>query len=164
MQTQRQQVWRIGACLAAQTPARMCHRLPVCSNLASRWQHTISVQFTRFWSFVIAVLLMRKARDMRKVLVHDVSGRWPETSLPKLVGHAGVQLVIGMELKIAWRKMKNRVTRHSWQLQLLHPQFALVDLHQAQVTRHSWHREGTYSYFCALWVAGAPQCHRHQRR
>ena len=69
------------------------------------------------------MMLMRKARDMRKVSVHDVSGCWPESSLPKFVGHAGVQrfrrwrtknciskLVVGMELKVAWRKVK-KVTR-----------------------------------------------------
>ena len=65
------------------------------------------------------MMLMRKARDMRKVSLHDVSGRWPESSLPRLVGYAGVQrfrrcrtknsifkLVVGIELKVAWRKVK----------------------------------------------------------
>ena len=69
-----------------------------------------------------SMMLMKQAREMREALAHDVSGRWSESSLPKLVGHAGVQWfrrwrkkygiskqVIGMKLKVAWRKVKQRV-------------------------------------------------------
>ena len=69
-----------------------------------------------------SLMLMEKARELRKELLYDVSGRWEDSSLPKLVGHAGGQWflrwrkkygiakkVTGMRLKVAWRKVKNRV-------------------------------------------------------
>ena len=34
-------------------------------------------------------LLMSKAREMRKELLYDESGRWSPSSLPKLIGSAG---------------------------------------------------------------------------
>ena len=71
-----------------------------------------------------STLLMQKARELRGVLLNDESGRWRDEHLPKLVGNAGVQWfrrwrkrygiskqVTGMKLKVAWRKIKNRVFR-----------------------------------------------------
>ena len=64
-------------------------------------------------------ILMNKARDLRKELLCDVSGRWDDSSLPKLVGNVGAKWfqrwrkkygitkkVTGMKLKVAWRKIK----------------------------------------------------------
>ena len=59
---------------------------------------------------------------MRQKLLDDVSGKWNESNLPILHGNAGhkwfqrwrlrygiSQQVIGMKLKVAWRKIKKRV-------------------------------------------------------
>jgi hypothetical protein len=69
-----------------------------------------------------SLMLMNKARALRAELLHDESGRWSESELPKLVGNPGHQWfwrwrqkygiskqVIGMKLKVAWRKVKRRV-------------------------------------------------------
>ena len=69
-----------------------------------------------------SLMLMDKARQLRRDLLHDFSGRWAESDLPKLIGNAGAKWfgrwrqrysiskkVIGMKLKVAWRKIKKRV-------------------------------------------------------
>ena len=67
-------------------------------------------------------LLMTKARELRALLENDKSGKWCANNLPKLIGNAGAKWferwrrrngigykVTGMKLKVAWRKIKNRV-------------------------------------------------------
>ena len=67
-------------------------------------------------------LLMAHARKLRAVLENDDSGQWTDDDLPKFIGNAGVQWflrwrrkygiskqVIGMKLKVSWRKVKRRV-------------------------------------------------------
>ena len=67
-------------------------------------------------------LLMTKARELRATLENDESGYWGKSNLPKLVGNPGAKWfqrwrrrngigykVTGMKLKVAWRKIKNRV-------------------------------------------------------
>jgi hypothetical protein len=67
-------------------------------------------------------MLMTKARELRAELLHDGSGRWADSDLPKLVGNSGAKWferwrrrysirkkVTGMKLKVAWRKVKTRV-------------------------------------------------------
>ena len=69
-----------------------------------------------------SLMLMQQAREFRAMLLHDVSGKWTESDLPKLIGNAGHQWfrrwrlkygltkkVVGMKLKVAWRKVKKRV-------------------------------------------------------
>ena len=67
-------------------------------------------------------MLMTHARELRERLLRDPAGRWSEWDVPKLIGNAGAQWflrfrekfgivkkVIGMKLKVAWRKVKRRV-------------------------------------------------------
>jgi len=67
-------------------------------------------------------MMMAEARELRAELLRDVSGRWADSELPKLIGNAGhkwferwrkryniCHKVTGMKLKVAWRKIKNRV-------------------------------------------------------
>ena len=69
-----------------------------------------------------SLMLMTKARELRAELLHDGSGRWADSDLPKLVGNSGPKWferwrrrysirkkVTGMKLKVAWRKVKTRV-------------------------------------------------------
>jgi hypothetical protein len=73
----------------------------------------------RLMSRADSCMLMNKARELRAELVH---GGWPEADLPKLVGNAGhqwfrrwrlmygiVRKVVGMKLKVSWRKVKRRI-------------------------------------------------------
>ena len=65
-------------------------------------------------------MMMAEARELRAELLRDVSGRWADSELPKLIGNAGhkwferwrkryniCHKVTGMKLKVAWRKIKN---------------------------------------------------------
>ena len=69
-----------------------------------------------------SMMLMNRARELRVELLSDPASRWSETDLPKLIGNAGHQWflrwrkkygitkkVIGMKLKVAYRKVKRRV-------------------------------------------------------
>ena len=69
-----------------------------------------------------SALLMAHVRESRAVLENDDSGQWTDDNLPKLIGNAGVRWflrwrkkygiskqVIGMKLKVSWRKVKRRV-------------------------------------------------------
>jgi len=103
-----------------------------CSGAAANRTKAVGLGFALLQFFVDVVqnlqcradtlLLMTRARELRKELLYDVSGRWTESSLPKLVGNAGNQWfqrwrktygiskkVTGMKLKVAWRKIKKRV-------------------------------------------------------
>ena len=64
-------------------------------------------------------MLMNKARELRQILLDD---NWSEMDLPKLEGDAGrqwfrrwrlqygiVKKVVGMRLKVSWKKVKSRV-------------------------------------------------------
>ena len=69
-----------------------------------------------------SLMLLTKARELRRELLYDESGRWEASSLPKLIGNAGAKWfqrwrrkygiakkVTGMKLKVSWRKIKKRV-------------------------------------------------------